>query len=260
MRETSSDNRASRPRKLHAANPHAANDAIARVATTDAAVSITLFANQRGNWSFSAVSKPASVGWKGIENGSWRKLDCVLNAAVSITYTGKSAITDANTSTPCFVIGASRLVIGSEETRTALDPEEHHDEEERRAEEDDGRRRGEVRRRVLERRLVDVELRHLRRVPRPTGPVRDDVDVVEDPRDHRDRLDDDVERDHAPELGDGDAPVESEEAGAVDACGLERLGRQGEQARQEEDHAEAELFPYDHAGHRPERPARLAEP
>ena len=54
--------------------------------------------------------------------------------------------------------------------------------------------------------------------------------------------------------------VEPEEAGAVHAPRLEDVGGDGEQPGEEEDDAEAELPPDDHAGHRPERPARLAEP
>src|SRR5581483_938872 len=83
--DTSSERSASRPRKLHREKPQAASDAIARVAATEALVRITLFANQRGNWSLSAARKPWSDAWKGGENGWSRNAACVLNAAASIT-------------------------------------------------------------------------------------------------------------------------------------------------------------------------------
>src|SRR5690348_4855418 len=83
--ETSSDRSASRPRKLQRENPQAASAASTSVAATAAPVTSALFRNQRGNWSFSAVLKPATVGCAIGENGSFRNPPCVLNAAVTIT-------------------------------------------------------------------------------------------------------------------------------------------------------------------------------
>jgi hypothetical protein len=91
-----------------------------------------------------------------------------------------------------------------------LDAEEHGDQDERDGEEHHGRRGGDLGRLVLEGGLVDVEFRHLRRVTGAALAVRHHVDVVEDPGDHRDRLDDDVEDDHARQLRDRDAAVEPE--------------------------------------------------
>src|SRR5262245_60061700 len=83
--DTSSASSASRPGKLQRAKPQAASAAIATVAATAPQVTMALFANQRGNWSLSAVSKPCRDGWNGGEKGLSRKSPCVLNAAVTIT-------------------------------------------------------------------------------------------------------------------------------------------------------------------------------
>ena len=83
--ETSRERSASRPRKLQREKPHPASAASASVAATAAPVTMALFSNHRGNWSFSAVRKPASVGCASGENGSLRKPPWVLNAAVTIT-------------------------------------------------------------------------------------------------------------------------------------------------------------------------------
>ena len=145
-------------------------------------------------------------------------------------------------------------------SRPPLDAEEGGDQHERDREQRRRRGRCDLRRLVLEGGLVDVELRHLGRVTRPALAVRHHVDVVEDPGDHRDRLDHDVEDDHARELRDRDPAVEPEEARPVHASRFEDVGGDGEQPGEEEDDPEAELAPDDHRRHRPERPAGLAEP
>ena len=145
-------------------------------------------------------------------------------------------------------------------TRASLDPEEGHDQHQRHREQRHGGGGGDLGRLVLKRSLVDVELGHLGGVAGPALAVRHHVDVVEDPGDHRDRLDHDVEEDHISQLRDRDETVHSEEPSTVDPTRLEDVCGYGEEAREEEHDTEAELFPDDHAGHRPERPARLSEP
>src|SRR5260370_41706315 len=97
-------------------------------------------------------------------------------------------MSDASTSTACFGRWLMRLVTGGYEPGATLHPEEDDDEDERCPEQHHCGGRGKIRRRVLEGRLVDVELGNLGCVARPTGAVRDHVDVVENPGDHRGRL------------------------------------------------------------------------
>src|SRR5260221_5294002 len=97
--ETKRESSASRPRKLQREKPQAASEARINVAATDAPVTMALFSNQRGNWSFSAVRKPFSVGCASGANGLLRKPPWVLKAAVTITQDGNIATNDASTST-----------------------------------------------------------------------------------------------------------------------------------------------------------------
>ncbi len=82
---TSTPSTVSRPRNDQRANPQPASAATSRVKATDAPESSTVLPSQRGNWSPSAVRKPASVGSATGAQGCARKLDCVLNAAEIIT-------------------------------------------------------------------------------------------------------------------------------------------------------------------------------
>src|SRR5712692_2840278 len=83
INETRAKRSVSRPRNRQREKPQPASEASASVIATEDVVRIALFANQRGNWSLSAASKPCSVGRSDGVNGCATKPDCVLNAAVS---------------------------------------------------------------------------------------------------------------------------------------------------------------------------------
>src|SRR6187549_1699450 len=86
--------------------------ATSNVTTTDALETITVFSNQRGNWSLTAARKPPSEGLAIGAQGWALKLSSVLNAALSITYTGNSARTLATIRSACFEnVPATRRVL-----------------------------------------------------------------------------------------------------------------------------------------------------